>query len=138
MSKPQIEGIMFGSLLALGKEQDKLNMKIVPKGWGYEKWIVNKEAYCGKLLHFYKGKQCSWHFHKIKDEVFYILSGKLRVHFAEHDDLENAYTMDLGPGERFHVPVGLRHRMYAIEETEMFEFSTTHFDSDSIRIEKGD
>ena len=32
---------------------------IHPKGWGYEKWIVNKEDYCGKLLHMIKGKKCS-------------------------------------------------------------------------------
>ena len=23
-------------------------MKFVPKGWGFEKWIVNNEEYCGK------------------------------------------------------------------------------------------
>ena len=34
-------------------------IKIVPKGWGYEKWIVNTDEYCGKLLHFIKGKKCS-------------------------------------------------------------------------------
>jgi hypothetical protein len=32
----------------------------------------------------------------------------------------------------------MRHRMYAMEDTEMFEFSTEHFDEDSIRIEPGD
>ena len=32
---------------------------IYPKGWGYEKWIVNKDEYCGKLLHIIKGKKCS-------------------------------------------------------------------------------
>ena len=25
-------------------------ISVYPKGWGYEKWIVNKEDYCGKLL----------------------------------------------------------------------------------------
>ena len=25
-------------------------IKHVPKGWGYEKWIVNTEEYCGKLF----------------------------------------------------------------------------------------
>ena len=29
-------------------------IKIVPKGWGYEKWICNTEEYCGKLLHIIK------------------------------------------------------------------------------------
>ena len=27
-----------------------LPIKYVPKGWGFEKWIVNCEEYCGKLL----------------------------------------------------------------------------------------
>ena len=27
-------------------------MKHVDKGWGWERWIVNKEEYCGKLLFF--------------------------------------------------------------------------------------
>ena len=44
----------------------------------------------------------------------------------------------LGPGDNFHVYRGLRHRMLAIEDTELFEFSTQHFDSDSYRVEKGD
>ena len=29
-----------------------LPIKFVPKGWGFEKWIVNCEEYCGKLLYF--------------------------------------------------------------------------------------
>ncbi|BCU98886.1 MAG: hypothetical protein CM15mV24_1110 [Bellamyvirus sp.] len=51
-------------------------IKHVPKGWGYEKWIVNTEEYCGKLLFFNEGKRCSWHYHKLKDETFYLQSGK--------------------------------------------------------------
>ena len=50
-------------------------IKIVPKGWGYEKWICNTEEYCGKLLHFIKGKRCSWHYHVLKDETFYLEEG---------------------------------------------------------------
>ena len=40
----------------------------VPKGWGFEKWIVNCDEYCGILLYFVIGKRCSWHYHKLKDE----------------------------------------------------------------------
>ena len=32
-------------------------IKFVKKGWGYEKWIINKPEYCGKLLYFVKGKK---------------------------------------------------------------------------------
>ena len=113
-------------------------IKHVPKGWGWEKWIVNCEKYCGKLLFFEKGKKCSWHFHKIKDEVFYLQSGKLLVKFSDDDKLEDAQERILNPGENFHVYIGLRHQMIALEDSELFEFSTQHFDSDSHRILKGD
>ena len=112
--------------------------KIVPKGWGYEKWIVNNDLYCGKLLFFEKGKKCSWHYHKIKDETFYIQSGSLLLKFSEEDDIVESNEIILKQGDSFHIPVGMKHQMIGIEDTEMFEFSTTHFDEDSYRIIKGD
>ena len=113
-------------------------MKIVNKGWGYEKWIVNKKQYCGKLLYFKKSKKCSWHYHKIKDEVFYLQSGKLLVKYSDGDELENAEEIILNKGDNFHIYTGLKHQMIALEDSELFEFSTQHFDSDSYRIQKGD
>jgi quercetin dioxygenase-like cupin family protein len=113
-------------------------MKHVDKGWGWERWIVNKEQYCGKLLYFDAGKRCSWHYHKIKDEVFYLQSGKMIVKFSDEDNLGKADEVVLMPGDNFYVYTGLRHQMMAIENSELFEFSTQHFESDSYRIEKGD
>lgn len=113
-------------------------IKFVPKGWGYEKWIVNKKEYCGKILWFMKGKKCSWHYHKLKDEVFYIQSGKLEVTYGYDEDIRKAEKVILEPGDNFYVKTGLIHQMKGLEDTEMFEFSTQHFDEDSIRVEKGD
>jgi len=113
-------------------------IKIVPKGWGYEKWIVNTEEYCGKLLHFIKGKKCSWHYHKLKDETFYLQEGKLLLKYSEKDDIEKAQELVLERGDKFHIYRGLRHQMFAMEDTDMFEFSTQHFDEDSYRVIKGD
>tara|TARA_B100000242_G_C42648272_1_gene304664 strand:- start:77 stop:433 length:357 start_codon:yes stop_codon:yes gene_type:complete len=113
-------------------------IKIVPKGWGYEKWIVNTDEYCGKLLHFIKGKKCSWHYHKLKDETFYLQEGKLLVKYSDNDNLDEANEVILERGDKFHVYRGLRHQMFAMEDTDMFEFSTQHFDSDSHRIIRGD
>jgi len=115
-----------------------MEINFVPKGWGFEKWIVNCEEYCGKLLYFVKGKRCSWHFHELKDEVFYIQSGKMLVKYSDDDNIENASELILERGDNFHVYRGLRHQMVALEDTELFEFSTQHFDSDSHRIIKGD
>ena len=64
----------------------------VPKGWGYEDWIVNKEEYCGKLLFFKKGKSCSWHYHNLKDETFYVHKGELEVRYGWTNNKTNLNT----------------------------------------------
>lgn len=117
---------------------NSLEIKFVPKGWGFEKWIVNKPEYCGKLLYFVKDKRCSWHYHELKDEVFYVQSGKLKVFYSDDDDIAKAKTVILEKGDNFHVYRGLRHQMLALEDTELYEFSTQHFDNDSYRVLKGD
>jgi quercetin dioxygenase-like cupin family protein len=120
------------------REKTHIPMKFVKKGWGYEKWIVNKEEYCGKLLFFNKGKRCSWHYHKIKDEVFYLQSGKMIVKFSEEEEIEQAEEVLLEPGQNFYIYPGLKHQMIALEDSELYEFSTEHFDEDSYRVIKGD
>ena len=113
-------------------------INFVPKGWGFEKWIVNTEEYCGKLLYFVKGKKCSWHYHKLKDETFYIQSGKILLKYSDGDEILYANKIILNSGDKFHIYRGLRHQMFALEDTELFEFSTQHFDEDSCRLERGD
>ena len=116
------------------------NRNFVSKGWGYEDWIVNKSEYCGKVLFFKKGKKCSWHYHKLKDETFYIQSGKLEVMYGWDDRKTETFVERtiLEAGDSFHIPVGMRHQMTGLTDVTMFEFSTEHFESDSIRIMKGD
>jgi quercetin dioxygenase-like cupin family protein len=113
-------------------------IEIHPKGWGYEKWIVNKDEYCGKLLHIIKGMKCSWHYHEKKDETFYLQEGKLLVRYSEEDDIEKAVEVIMERGDKFHVYRGLRHQMLALEDSDLFEFSTQHFEDDSYRIIRGD
>ena len=113
-----------------------------PKGWGHELWICNTAKYCGKLLFFEAGKKCSYHYHKLKDQVFYLQSGKLIVRYNMYSDEYSKdspwMTLTLKPGDTFHVKPGMRHQMEAIEDSELFEFSTQHFESDSYRVIKGD
>ena len=113
-------------------------IQIYPKGWGYEKWIVNKEDYCGKLLHMIKGKKCSWHYHTLKDETFYLQQGKILLKYSEDDDINKAKEIVLNRGDKFHIYRGLRHQMFALEDTDLFEFSTQHFEHDSNRVIPGD
>ena len=44
----------------------------------------------------------------------------------------------LTPGDSFEVPVNTPHRLTALEDSELFEFSTKHYEEDSHRIVKGD
>jgi mannose-6-phosphate isomerase-like protein (cupin superfamily) len=113
-------------------------VRVVPKGWGREVWIANNDLYCGKLLEIRKGKRCSLHYHKLKTESFYLRSGRLKVRVKESPESETIEEFEFGPGECMDVPRGLVHQMEAIEDAELFEFSTTHFDDDSHRLVRGD
>ena len=64
--------------------------------------------------------------------------GKLKVWYGFNDDIAIAKEIILLPGQKLEVPVGLRHQILGLEDTDMFEFSTTHSESDSYRIIKGD
>jgi mannose-6-phosphate isomerase-like protein (cupin superfamily) len=115
------------------------NMDRVEKGWGYEIWIKNFEKYCGKLLFFNKNKKCSWHYHKLKEETFYLHAGKILLRYGWDENIEKAETLVLKAGDSFHVPIGLKHQMKGLLKANyLYEFSTQHFDSDSIRITPGD
>ena len=113
-------------------------IEIHPKGWGHEKWIVNTDKYCGKILFFEEGKTCSWHYHKLKDETFYVQSGEILLRYGKTDDYDASETIVLKPGDKFYVRPGLRHQMTGIKDTELFEFSTQHFEDDSYRVIRGD
>lgn len=111
-------------------------MKYIEKGWGHELVIANTNLYCGKLLFFKKGRKCSLHYHKKKHETFYVGSGSLLVTTKWlHGE---ANDMIMKKGDSLEVPPGLVHQMLALEDTELYEFSTQHFDEDSYRIEMGD
>ena len=50
-----------------------------------------------------------WHAHDNEDELFYVLSGHLRI-------LMHARSVELGPGEAFVVPKGVLHQPQADAE----------------------
>jgi quercetin dioxygenase-like cupin family protein len=115
----------------------KSEQYVVPKNWGHEVWIKNFEKYCGKLLFIIKDKMSSWHYHAVKEETLYLQSGILAVFYSNGDNIDEANVVILAPGDSFHVPIGLRHRLKAQENCELFEFSTEHKDEDSIRLMPG-
>ena len=66
------------------------------------------------------------------------LSTVIGMWFALQADIDEAKELIMERGDKFHVYRGLRHQMFAIEDSDLFEFSTQHFDSDSNRIIHGD
>jgi mannose-6-phosphate isomerase-like protein (cupin superfamily) len=110
--------------------------KIVNKDWGYEVIFHNSDKYCGKVLHFNKGSSFSLHYHILKTESWYVASGKFLFKWIDTDKATK-HEKILNVGDSVHNTVGQPHQLIAIEEGDIFEASTEHFDSDSYRIEKG-
>ncbi len=96
-----------------------------PKVWGGEYWIVNKE-YCGKKMVLKKGYRCSIHHHKIKDETFLVISGKVLMEIEGEKKI-------LYVGDKQYIPIGVKHRFTGLEDSEIVEFSTHHIENDSYR-----
>lgn len=118
---------------------------------GSETWIVNNDKYCGKILSFEKDKKFSIHYHKDKDEVFYVRKGKLKLGWCDIDQKTSESSPDLLTlvmsklqievleiGDAFHIPPYRVHFALALEDSEVYEFSTHHEEADSYRILKGD
>jgi quercetin dioxygenase-like cupin family protein len=108
----------------------------IPKGWGHELIIVNNEEYCGKILVFKKGCKFSMHYHIKKQETWYANKGIFIFKWIDTDTAE-IHEDVLELGDVVTIPRGMPHQLEAIEDGEIFEISTQHFDTDSYRIEKG-
>jgi mannose-6-phosphate isomerase len=106
--------------------------QVVPKPWGHELIWAKTDRYVGKILHVNAGESLSLQFHHVKDETIMVLSGRLAfVHYPEGGE---PVTRELAPREPFHIPPGLRHRMTALEDTDVVEVSTPELD-DVVRLE---
>ncbi len=130
VQKPGTSVLSAAELISSLAEIDNVaTTKIVPKVWGYEKWLENNEKYCCKILVIKKDFQCSLHFHKIKDETFLLVKGYLQMEV-------NKKTIYLKPGDYIRIKPGDKHRFTGLEESEILEISTHHEEKDSYRLIK--
>lgn len=104
----------------------------VEKPWGYELIWAETKDYVGKILHIKQGQRLSLQYHEIKEETMYVVSGKML--FVIENDQGEMEEIEMGPGEAHHVPTGRKHRMIALEDTDVAEVSTPHL-KDVVRLE---
>lgn len=105
--------------------------KVVDKLWGKEAWLVNDKGanYCIKRMLLNPGYRCSEHYHKVKDETFYVLEGIVRLvvngeeHILETDDFMRIEPFDIHYFEAV-TPNGAL----------FLECSTYHDDNDVVRM----
>ena len=109
----------------------------VEKGWGHELIWATNDKYCGKMMHFNEGAKFSMHFHKDKEETWYVLSGEFTVRWINTKDattIENT----LREGDVWHNPPCLPHQLICIKEGTIVEVSTPDSVEDNYRVGKGD
>jgi mannose-6-phosphate isomerase-like protein (cupin superfamily) len=120
-----------------GDKTKKTPVEIVRKGWGKEIIIVNNDEYCGKLLCFEKDKKFSMHYHLKKKETWYVSKGSFILIWVE-TATGTTHSEYLKVGDVITNERGEPHQLIALEEAEVFEVSTKHYDDDSFRMWKGD
>ena len=116
-----------------------MESKFVKKSWGWELWFANVQDgpdYCGKLLFCEHDKWSSkgrYHYHKIKDETFFVVEGILHLMYV---DFEGKVHQDfIHPYETFRVKPHMKHKFTSKTMTgcKFIEVSTFHSDDDSYR-----
>lgn len=104
----------------------------VDKPWGYElRWAIT-DRYLGKILHVNKGEALSLQYHQRKDECQYVMRGAVDIELGGDDG--RLTTRRMSAGDTLHITPGTRHRLTAVEDTDIFEVSTAEID-DVIRLE---
>lgn len=110
---------------------------IVSKGWGHELIWCTNDLYCGKFMTFTKGSKFSMHFHSVKDETWYVQSGKFIVKWID-TKTASTYDKELNVGDTWHNPPLLPHQLICLEEGTIIEVSTADSQEDNYRVQPGD
>ena len=104
----------------------------VEKPWGWELVWAETDAYVGKLLFVRAGESLSLQYHQAKEESWLVQEGRASLELGDvGGGLE---SVEIGPGDTFHLAPGTVHRVAAIEDTLVVEVSTPHLD-DVVRVE---
>jgi quercetin dioxygenase-like cupin family protein len=108
-----------------------VDVRVVPKPWGYEVIWAHTDHYVGKVLHIKAGHSLSLQYHNLKDETIHLLSGEMIYRVKGTDgELRDA---KLTAGESFRNEPLTVHQMEAVTDCQVLEASTPHLD-DVVRL----
>jgi len=122
----------------MSKKFNKQGDKIT-KGWGYEVIWASNEHYCGKFLVFTKkDAKFSMHFHKNKDETWFVNDGEFKLRYID-TKTATLYEKPLKTGETWHNPPLMPHQLICTTDTgSVTEVSTMDDPDDNYRVIPGD
>lgn len=104
----------------------------VEKPWGYEIRWASTDHYLGKVLHINRGEALSLQYHRRKDESILVARGAIDLDLE--DEQGGLQRLRLAEGDSARILPGRRHRMTAIEDSDVFEVSTPD-PEDVVRLE---
>ena len=110
---------------------------LVPKGWGGEYIWATNDRYCGKFMDFNTGAKFSMHFHREKDETWYVRNGRFIVRWIDTKTAE-VHEQELNEGAIWHNPACQPHQLICVEAGTVIEVSTADSVEDNYRIWPGD
>jgi len=111
----------------------------VDKGWGYEVIWATNDKYCGKIMVFEKvGAKFSMHFHKEKDESWFVNNGRFLLRWIDTDDA-SLHEQELKSGDTWRNTPLMPHQLICMEAgSSITEVSTPDSVEDNFRIVRGD
>tara|TARA_B100001057_G_scaffold479887_1_gene552066 strand:- start:1564 stop:1965 length:402 start_codon:yes stop_codon:yes gene_type:complete len=111
----------------------------VEKGWGYELIWASNEKYCGKIMVFEKvGSKFSMHFHKEKDESWFVNQGTFLLRWIDTTTAE-LKEQEIRAGDTWRNPPLQPHQLVCMEAgSSITEVSTADSVEDNYRVFPGD
>jgi len=105
----------------------------VEKPWGWELIWAETERYVGKVLFVRAGESLSLQFHRVKDEAWYVQSGRAKIELGKAGEAVLSEEIVAAPAY-FRFEPGTVHRVTALDDTTVVEVSTPELD-DVVRLE---
>jgi dTDP-4-dehydrorhamnose 3,5-epimerase-like enzyme len=110
------------------------------KRWEEERGEFVQVAYGEAMRHLAafeikKGYSRGNHYHKKKEEIFYIFQGKVKASFVDMDTLQKEEKI-FEKGDRIRVKPRCGHLFYGLEDTLVIEYSPQVYDKeDTFKID---